>query len=246
MPQKFVSDAVIKQICKLPNYTSLKILDLSCGEGYIISKLAERGCEVTGTHYREGDYIIQNKELLPKLNIVNGVDLHQPLHFEDESFDLVLMTEVLEHLESHVLIVSEVARVLKKGGYFIFTTPNIYRLHSRIKFLLTGHHKLIQRKLSWDLDRSDLYANHINMVNFPLINVVLFQGKMHVKKMFITRFKWKHFYSILLFPFNYLFNLTIKKYENETRNKGQEDIAKWMRSFPMSMSEQMACLAQKD
>lgn len=52
MPQKFISDSVIKQIRKLPNYSTYKILDLSCGEGYIISELAKDGCNVTSTHFK--------------------------------------------------------------------------------------------------------------------------------------------------------------------------------------------------
>jgi Methylase involved in ubiquinone/menaquinone biosynthesis len=42
----------------------------------------------------------------------------------DEHFDLVVAVEVLEHVEEDDLFVSEVARVLKPGGFFLMTTPN--------------------------------------------------------------------------------------------------------------------------
>lgn len=42
----------------------------------------------------------------------------------DESYDLVVAVEVLEHVEKDALFVSEVYRVLKPGGAFVMTTPN--------------------------------------------------------------------------------------------------------------------------
>ncbi len=42
----------------------------------------------------------------------------------DETFDLVVSVEVLEHVEEDERFVSEIARVLKPGGKFIMTTPN--------------------------------------------------------------------------------------------------------------------------
>lgn len=246
MPQKFVSEAVLKNISQIPDFETFSVLDLSCGEGHIISELAKKGCNVKGTHYKKNDYIIQNEELISSLDIIYNIDLHVELPFENESFDLILMTEVLEHLESHIRVIHEVARILKPGGYFIFTTPNQYRIHSRLNFFLTGHHKLIQRKLSWDLSKTDLYANHINLVDFPLISTLLFQGNIKIEKMFITRFKWKHVYLIFLYGLLYPFSfLKIRRSQDPTRHRGELNISKWLRSFPMAFSEQMAFITKK-
>ncbi|MCW5960612.1 MAG: class I SAM-dependent methyltransferase [Pyrinomonadaceae bacterium] len=42
----------------------------------------------------------------------------------DNSFDHVVSVEVIEHVEADELFVSEIARVLKPGGFFLLTTPN--------------------------------------------------------------------------------------------------------------------------
>ena len=47
----------------------------------------------------------------------------QHLTFEDERFDLVTSTEVFEHVANDRLGFREVNRVLKNGGYFVFTVP---------------------------------------------------------------------------------------------------------------------------
>lgn len=47
----------------------------------------------------------------------------------DETVDIVIMTQVLEHMSEPYLVVSEVARVLKKGGKAIITLPQSYFMH---------------------------------------------------------------------------------------------------------------------
>jgi ubiquinone/menaquinone biosynthesis C-methylase UbiE len=48
----------------------------------------------------------------------------------DETFDVVLMTEVLEHLEKPDAALSEASRVLKKGGCLVCTMPFLYPIHA--------------------------------------------------------------------------------------------------------------------
>ena len=49
--------------------------------------------------------------------------------FENESFDVVLSTEVLEHVPDPYIYMAEVRRVLKPGGVFFFTVPFMMSLH---------------------------------------------------------------------------------------------------------------------
>ena len=161
MPQSFVVDAVVAAVKELPHFPRLRVLDLSCGEAEILNRLKSLGCEVQGTHYRTDDYIVKDQQGLSNLKIYPGVDLHQPLPFADASFQVVILSEVLEHLEWHGTVIREAGRILEKGGYLLFTTPNIFRLHSRLQFFFTGKHKLIRRRLGWDLGYDERYAYHI-------------------------------------------------------------------------------------
>lgn len=51
------------------------------------------------------------------------------LPFENESFDTVIATEVLEHCPDPFIIFNETNRVLKKNGVFFFTVPFLWNLH---------------------------------------------------------------------------------------------------------------------
>jgi len=57
-------------------------------------------------------------------------DIHDMRIIPDESFDVVLATEVLEHCYAPHLVVDEIRRVLKRGGACILTTRFIHPIHS--------------------------------------------------------------------------------------------------------------------
>lgn len=78
------------------------------------------------------------KELFPKAiaaDIVNSPEVTvladgQNLPFKDETFKLVVCTEMLEHLERPWQAVSEMHRVLKNGGKVVLTTRFIFPIHN--------------------------------------------------------------------------------------------------------------------
>lgn len=68
------------------------------------------------------------------LSDIDGKEAKLP--FENESIDLIICTEVLEHLTLGNYIIKEMARVIKNDGVAIISVPNIVSLKSRIKLLL--------------------------------------------------------------------------------------------------------------
>lgn len=63
------------------------------------------------------------------------INLNETLPFPDNSFDCVVMAEVLEHLPYPMITLGEVKRVLKKDGQFIGNLPLAYHLKDRIQIL---------------------------------------------------------------------------------------------------------------
>ncbi|MEK6645268.1 MAG: class I SAM-dependent methyltransferase [Candidatus Firestonebacteria bacterium] len=64
-------------------------------------------------------------------------DLLQEFPFEDGFFDMIIFSEVLEHIQPQNVkhIMNELTRVLKNSGKMIITTPNVATLHSRYRAL---------------------------------------------------------------------------------------------------------------
>lgn len=108
-----------------------RVLDLGAGTGSMSQLLSAAG------------YDVEACDLEPDLFQCPGVrccraDLAEPLPYDDATFDGVVSIEVLEHLDGHERLFREVRRVLKPGGVFLFTTPNVMSIKSRLSFLWTG------------------------------------------------------------------------------------------------------------
>lgn len=92
------------------------LMDAGCGEAGLVADLQAR--LVVGIDM----YLRPIRKTIQIDNVVEG-NL-SALPFADASFDLVTCSWVLEHLEQPVTVLSEIARVLKPGGHFLFITPN--------------------------------------------------------------------------------------------------------------------------
>lgn len=249
MPKPFIVEAVLRTVQGLPAFPRLSVLDLSCGDGEILIRLAARGCQVRGTHYRADDYIVNKQAPTANLPITTGVDLLAPLPFACGLFDVVILTEVLEHLECHFRVLLESGRVLRPGGHLVFTTPNIYRLHSRLQFFLTGKHKLIRRRVSWDLGPDDLYAYHISPVDFPLIHTLLHQAGLSIERLSFTRFKFKSLFLLPLLPIVWsACRLTSDKGARKPGPflDGERNLNRWLSHPALLFSEQLLLVARRE
>jgi SAM-dependent methyltransferase len=107
-----------------------RVLDLGCRDGALTAAYLE-GNELVG--------VDADREALAeaaRLGIeTRWADLEQPLELGDESFDVVVAGELLEHLRDPQRLVADVRRVLRPGGTFVASVPNAYRLKGRLLFL---------------------------------------------------------------------------------------------------------------
>jgi SAM-dependent methyltransferase len=250
MPQPHVFEAVLRAVRRLPGYPRLRVLDLSAGRGEIAAALAEDGCAVRGTHFRADDYKLAEQAGPLRTDAVPidpDVDLTRPLPYPDAAFDLVILCEVAEHLPTEIPVIAEIGRVLVPGGHLVLSTPNVARLHSRWHFLFTGTHKLIRRRVGWDLAPDDLYAYHINPIDFPLLHTLLFQAGLRVERLDFTLFKWKHAMLFSLYPFLWLATRieTSRHRGGAAHARGEEDLFRWMVRPAMLGSEQLLFTARK-
>lgn len=250
MPQPHVSAAVLRAARRLPGYPNLRVLDLSAGRGEIAAALTRDGCAVRGTHFRDDDYKLADPSTpleTQGIPIDANVDLTRPLSYPDAAFDLVILCEVAEHLPTYIPAVGEAGRVLAPGGFLLLSTPNLARLHSRWHFFWTGTHKLIRRRVGWDLGAGDLYAYHINPVDFPLLHTLLHQTGLTIERLDVTRWKWRHAWLMAAYPLVWLATRweTRRHRGGPAHARGEEDLFRWMVHPAMLGSEQLLLTARK-
>jgi len=108
-----------------------RILDLGGRDGTLTKYFIDNNNVIIGDidenalAYAEKTYCIETK-------IIN---LNESLPFPDNSFDVVVMAEVLEHLPYPLITLSEIKRVLKTNGEFIGNVPLAYHLKDRLQIL---------------------------------------------------------------------------------------------------------------
>ncbi len=105
-----------------------KLLDVGCGAGKVISLAGKDGFEVLGVEIEEKVAGLAQKNLQKervKGKIITGDILKTKL--KKEQFDVVVCSEVIEHVDSPEKIIQEIHRLLKKDGILILTTPHNQR-----------------------------------------------------------------------------------------------------------------------
>lgn len=105
-----------------------QILDIGCSQGITSILLGREGFEVTGIdieasriEYAKADLALESEQT--KARVTFAIADGGELGFEDDSFDTVLLGEVLEHLVAPERVLAEVARVLRPRGIVVITTP---------------------------------------------------------------------------------------------------------------------------
>jgi SAM-dependent methyltransferase len=100
------------------------VLDIGCGTGGAVTHF-DSSNEYTGLDlsYSMLKQAVKKakKKTFQKMHFIQGNA--EKLHFEDESFDFVLMDTALHMIPKYQPAISEAARVLKKGGVFVCSTP---------------------------------------------------------------------------------------------------------------------------
>ncbi|MBI1983631.1 MAG: methyltransferase domain-containing protein [Acidobacteria bacterium] len=143
----------------------LKLLDVGCGEGRLILYGPFPEVKFTGIDVRPTSLEMCRERGYAKVTQAN---LTGALFSEDETYDIVVCSHVLEHLQSPEKMVGEVWRVLKPGGLFVVGVP--------ICVWLTRFLRIHLLPLVAPEKRSELLAarfGHVTFFTLPSLKAVL-------------------------------------------------------------------------
>lgn len=166
-------DKIRKIVDSVPLKQNLRVLEVGCGNGYILKKIQEkRNVEMYGFDLSE-----KKVEMAKKVGIIAKVhDATKKFPYEDNFFDVVVCSEVLEHLFFPEECIMNINRCLKKDGILIITTPNLAFLWSRFSLLLRGTTEYIDYEFEKEHIRFYTQMSLTNMVERCGLKVVNFMG----------------------------------------------------------------------
>lgn len=109
-----------------------KLLDVGCGSGAFMSVAQQRGWNVTGIELSPD--LSQVSRRAVKAEVINAA--FESVALPDESYDVVTMWDIIEHVLDPMFCLKKVERLLKPGGVALFCTPDEDSLLARAGLLL--------------------------------------------------------------------------------------------------------------
>jgi O-antigen biosynthesis protein len=111
------------------------VLELGCATGHVTRAMADRGCKVVGVELDPAAAAVA--EAWAERMVVGDIDRGEVWErIDDESFDVVLCGDVLEHLRDPLGALRSAVRKLKPDGYVVTSLPNV--AHGDVRLLLLG------------------------------------------------------------------------------------------------------------
>lgn len=170
-----------------------KVLEVGCGTGNVSSFLAQKGYCVTGCEF----YAEAINMAWPGFKIIQGDANNLP--FEDNSFDIVGLFDVIEHFQDDLIPLKEAVRVVKETGIILVTVPAMAELWSWVDEI--SSHK--RRYAKEGLENLFLKAN-LNALSIEYLFMSLYMPMKYI------RAKGKR--SNHLFKINWLVNAILTRF----------------------------------
>lgn len=149
------------------------VLDIGCGRGFYEMLLSQHpNVSITGIDLNPR-YLAAARRIVksPRVRFMQLDATRLP--FADQTFDRVVASEVLEHVDDDRVVLKEMHRVLKKGGFALVTVPN-------------KHYPILWDPLNWVLERvghvhvpshiwwlAGIWADHVRLYSVEEIRKVV-------------------------------------------------------------------------
>ncbi|MEK6799267.1 MAG: class I SAM-dependent methyltransferase [Planctomycetota bacterium] len=155
-------------------YPGRRLLEIGCGGGHVLRMFPQ--CELTGVDV-SGEMLAKARRNLGDLpaRLIKG-EVHEA-GLADATFDVIICTEVLEHVVDPQRLLREARRLLAPGGRLVVTFPND-RLIERIKRWIIAMRLArlpILGRISWGAERFHLHRWSVRQMRALLSEVFTIQ-----------------------------------------------------------------------
>lgn len=159
-----------------------KLLDIGAATGFFMNIAKARGFNVTGVEF--SNFAAEKGRKLG-LNLITGDLISQK--FSDESFDIITMFDVIEHVPNPKEVISEVNRILKKGGVVVINTPDVESLWAKV---LGKHWQLIMPPEHINYFSPKNLGNYLSQNGFEVVLSTKIGKKFTLQYVIKMLYKW--------------------------------------------------------
>jgi len=202
-----------------------KVLEIGCGYGILLNKINSLDKIGIETNKYAVNYCLKNK-----LNVKLDKKIEERINFNSNTFNFIIMNEVIEHFHNPNAVLKECHRILKTKGKIIITTPikSIFNQH----LSPTHFSEMNIREMKNILEQNNFKINNFEVNGFRFINLLL-RTFIYQPAQFIRKNK--------KLKLNKFVNKTQKKYDNLFFNKL---MSKYRSNF-LNLGSSQLIIAQK-
>ncbi|MBL3654969.1 class I SAM-dependent methyltransferase [Fulvivirga sediminis] len=124
-----IHQRLLKAYYLAEEYVHGDLFEIGCGEGRGIALLKDK-CKSYTAIDKIQEVIDQLQKKYPDVKLIQG-NIPPFAGIADNSFDVIISFQVIEHIKNDKLYLQEIHRVLKPGGKALITTPNIKKTLTR-------------------------------------------------------------------------------------------------------------------
>lgn len=158
-------EIVLRLVCRHIVNPDARILELGCSSGALLVDLKNAGYnDVSGIDLSDVAIGVAKERGLANVSVMNAASLA----FPDSSFDVLIASDVLEHIDDDAAAAHECYRVLRPNGWFIIFVPAFRQLWSRHDEVNQHVRRYNARELSRLLHQPGFIVDRLSYWNFLL------------------------------------------------------------------------------
>ncbi len=151
-----------------------RILDVGCGEGWILELAMKRGWQAYGTEFSS-----KAIEICGKKGIKMYAGVLEPKNIREKDFDIIVSSETIEHINNPREELANIHRLLRAGGLFYVTTPNF---NSYLRRMMKDNYAIIK------------YPEHLSYYTSTTLNKLLKETGFSKVKLMTTGISFSHYH----------------------------------------------------
>ena len=151
----------------IPKFVKGRLLDLGCGLAPMYELYSKYASKICCADWKSSE---------DDQSFIDAIcNLNKELIFDSNSFDTVILSDVINHLEEPELALKEIHRILTPGGLLLLNTPFLYNLNEEPydygRYSIYKFHSWA-KKFNFEIEYEDIFGGVVDVYEHFLLRII--------------------------------------------------------------------------